>query len=129
MADQPISQTSPSAFPRNFRGYIASIQEELEAEYGDDADGFESVADRAETEAQFIAAQNWLVERWGEHYPCPVCQNVEWTVSGVGMALRPAGFLNFYVTCGYCGNTMQVVPGRAEQQAPHRPDQLQFPEP
>lgn len=130
MADQPASQIAPSAFPQNFRGYITSIQEELEAEYGDDAGPFESVAQRAEIEAQFVAARNWLVERWGEHFPCPVCRNVEWTMSEVGPAPRPAGYLSFHVTCGYCGNTMQVVPGNAPMDAPRLHDeQLHFPAP
>jgi hypothetical protein len=130
MADQPTSERSPSAYVGNFHGYIESIQEELEAEYGDDAGAFESVAQRAEVEAQFVAARNWLVERWGERFPCPVCRNVEWTMSEVGPALRPAGYLSFHVTCGYCGNTMQVVPGNAPMDAPRLPDeQLHFPAP
>lgn len=130
MPDQPTSQNSPSAFVGNFRGYIASIQAELEAEYGDDAGGFESVAQRAETDAQFVAARNWLVERWGERFPCPVCQNIEWTLSEVSPAVQPTGYFSFSITCGYCGNTMQVVPGNAPMDAPRSHDeQLHFPAP
>jgi hypothetical protein len=119
----------PAAFLGDFAGYIEKVREELEAHYGDDAGQFTSVPERAEAEAPFIAARNWLVERWGEHFPCPVCKNVEWMVSGVGPAIRPPGFLSFSVTCGYCANTMQVIPGYAELQAPRLPDQLQFPAP
>ncbi len=129
MAGEPLPP--PSDFLGNFIGYIAAIQERLEAEYGDDAGDFESVPDRALAEAQFIAAQNWLTERWGSHFPCPVCENVEWIVSEVAPGPRPAGFLGFYITCGYCGNTMHVVPGRADQQERIHPQQqsLEFPAP
>lgn len=123
MAEEHDEQISPSDFPGNFRAYIAHIQSELEAEYGDDAEPYESVSERAEAEAQFVAAQNWLVERWGEHFPCPVCKTNEWVVSQVGPAVRPAGYISFHVTCGYCGNTMHVVPGRAYLDTPQRSNQ------
>ena len=126
----PEEWPSPSDFPGNFRAYIGRIQELLEVEYEGDPGEFETVAERAAAEAQFLAAHDWLVERWGERFPCPVCRNVEWTVSQVLPAARPTGFLSFHATCGYCGNTMQVVPGRAEMDAPRLPDQqLHFPEP
>jgi hypothetical protein len=126
MAGEAYSDIPPSAFKGNFGGYVEAIQAELESRYGEDAGSYESVSDRAGIEAQYVAARNWLVERWGDHFPCPVCRNEEWTVSGVGPSLRPAGFLNFHVTCGYCGNTMQVVPGNAQLDAPQRANQLQL---
>lgn len=120
---------SPSEFRGNFAGFIDALQQYLEAEYGNDAGGYESVAVRAAAEAPFLAAQTWLVERWGSHFACPVCRNVEWTLSGVAAGPRPTGFLSFYATCGYCGNTMHVVPGRAEQDAPVYPtDQFHLPD-
>jgi hypothetical protein len=129
MPEEPGAEKSPADFLGNFQGYIEKIQEELEAQYGDDAGPYESVAARAAAEAQFTAAQNWLVERWGTHFVCPVCGNTEWTVSGVGPAIRPVGFLSFYVTCGYCGNTMHIVPGRADQDAPiYGQEQSELPE-
>lgn len=130
MEYEPILGISPASFLGNFGGYIAAIREILEPQLGDDPGQFETVQQRAEFEAGVIAAQNWLVERWGMHYPCPVCRNVEWTVSEIGPAFRPSGFLSFDVTCGYCGNTMQVVPGNAPMQEPrYAPDeQLQFPQ-
>jgi hypothetical protein len=119
---------SPSEFKGNFQGYIERLREILEPTYGEDSGPFQTVADRAEAEAQYYAARNWLVERWGDHSPCPICQNVEWTVSWVAPAIRPAGFLSFYVTCGYCGNAMQVVPGNAPMDAPRfAGEQLHFP--
>ena len=121
-------ELSPAAFLGNFHGYIAHIQQDLEAQFGDDAGDFDSVPERAQREAEFIAARNWLVERWGSHFPCPVCRNVQWVVSEVGPALRPAGFFSFHVTCGYCANSMQVVPGRASQNTPERPNQLELSE-
>jgi hypothetical protein len=121
---------SPSEYKGNFGGFIEALKELLEPGYGDDSGDFDSVADRAVAEAQFLAAQIWLVDKWGNHHPCPICSNTQWVVSGIGQALRPVGFLNFFVTCGYCGNTMQVVPGRAHQDHPVLPDeQLQFPTP
>jgi len=121
-------EPSPSEFRGNFAGFIDAVRRHLEAQYGDEMGGFESVADRAATEAQFIAAQAWLVERWGTHFACPVCANVEWYVSEVGPAIRPPGFLAFAVTCGYCGYSMDVVPGRADQDAPIRAtQQIEFP--
>ena len=119
----------PADFLGNFAGYIARIQEDLETQFGDDAGQFDSVTERAEAQAPFIAAQNWLVEKWGESYPCPVCRNVEWTVSDISPTILPAGFLGFYVVCGYCANAMQVVPGYAELEAPRLPDQqLELPD-
>ncbi len=108
-------------FLGNFRGYIDRLKEQKLREIGDPGK-FEDIAERAEFEASIEAAQNWLVERWGPHYPCPVCQNVEWTVSIVLPTLRPVGFLGFHVTCAFCGNTMQVVPGKAFLSAPIRVD-------
>ncbi|MGC1166623.1 MAG: hypothetical protein WA862_10995 [Solirubrobacterales bacterium] len=129
MADD-FSIPRPSAFLGNFGGFIEVVRKDLEEQYGDDAGQFESVAQRAEAQAPIVAAQGWLIERWGDHFPCPVCENVEWTVSEVGPAFRPTGYLSFHVTCGYCGNTMQVVPGIVSLEAPRREDkQLHFPEP
>ncbi len=123
--------SSPSEFRGNFGGYIERIQRELEDRYGDDAGNFETVVERAQAQAPYVAARNWLVERWGEFYPCPVCRNVEWTVSDVATATRPQGYLTFSVICGYCGNAMQVVPGFAEMDEPRLPPQeeLQLPAP
>ena len=124
-----VDHPSSSEFRGNFAGYIEALQQYLETSYGGDAGEYESVAERAAAEAPFLAAQSWLAERWGTHYPCPVCSNVEWTLSGVVAGPRPAGFLSFYITCGFCGNTMHVVPGRATQDAPVYPtDQFQFPQ-
>jgi len=129
MATDPSSLPSPSEFRGNFAGYIEALQHYLEAAYGGDAGEYESVVDRAAAEARFIAAQTWLVERWGNHYQCPVCGNVGWVLSDVALGPRPAGFLSFYVTCGFCGNTMHVVPGRAEQDTPIFPtNQFQLPD-
>jgi len=128
MASEPNPMPSPSEFRGNFAGFIEALQQHLEDAYGGDAGEFESVSERANSEAQFFAAQMWLVEKWGPRYACPVCGNVEWTVSGVAAGPRPAGFLSFYITCGYCGNTMHVVPGRAEQDKPVHPTE-QFPLP
>jgi len=126
MADPP----SPSEFRGNFAGFIEAMQGYLEGTYGADAGGYESVTERAAAEAPFLAAETWLVEKWGSHFPCPVCSNVFWTLSGVAAGQRPAGFLSFYATCGYCGNTMHVVPGRAEQDEPVFPtDQFDLGEP
>lgn len=128
MADRPRTGNPPSSFLGNFNGYIQQVRNELEASNTiDDPGSFASLDERLDAEAQFVAAQDWLVERWGAHYPCPVCQNVEWVVSEIGQAVRPAGFLSFTVTCAYCANTMQVVPGRAYLAEPVHPHQLQFP--
>jgi len=89
---------------------------------------FESVSERADFDSQYYAARNWLVERWGEQHACPICGNVEWTLSGVAPAIRPTGFLSFHATCDYCGNTVHVVPGRATKDSPRRIDsQLELP--
>lgn len=127
MADENWPQwlTRPAGYLGNFGGYVEQVEKDLENHFGDDPGVFETVQERAEARAPFFAAQAWLVERWGEHYPCPACQNIEWMVSEIGPASRPAGFLSFVVTCGYCGNTMEVVPGRAVQSAPvYGPTQL-----
>jgi hypothetical protein len=121
-------EPSPLEFRGNFAGFLDAVQKQLERNYGEDADGFESVAERALAEAPFVAARTWLVERWGSHFPCPACQNTQWTVSEMVSDIPPAGFLSFGVTCSYCGNTMYVAPGRAEQDEPiYRDEQIQFP--
>lgn len=127
--DDEIALPSPGDYPGDFGGFIEEIRRRLEAARGGDPGAFDTLEERLAAEAPFLAARTWLRERWGEYYECPVCENVEWTVSGVGPALRPSGFLTFSVTCGYCGNTMQVVPGYAEQEELHRapPDQPRFP--
>jgi predicted RNA-binding Zn-ribbon protein involved in translation (DUF1610 family) len=121
--------SSPSDFRGNFGGYIEQVQRELEAHHGEDSGSFPTVVERAQAEAPYFAARNWLVEKWGEHFPCPVCGNVEWTVSEVGPAVQPAAYLTFHVICGYCGNAMQVVPGQAYLDTPTIPQQLQVPAP
>ncbi len=129
--NRPKDGRPPSDFLGNFSGYVKQVRDELEAAAweSDDPAPFDTAAERLDAEASFFAAQDWLVERWGEHFPCPVCRNEEWIVSEVGPALRPSGFLAFAVSCGYCGNTMQVVPGRAYLNEPAHKNQLQFPEP
>lgn len=126
MADR-IELSSPDDFRSNFGGYINQIQRDLEALHGNDPGNFPTVVERAQAEAPFVAARKWLEARWGAHFACPVCSNVSWTVSEVGPADKPAGFLAFAVTCGYCGNTMQVVPGQAYLDAPIPSRQLEFP--
>jgi hypothetical protein len=121
---------SPNDFLGNFSEYVKQVQKDLEAIFGDDPGPFATVAEHAEARAPSIAAQSWLVERWGEHYPCPVCRNVEWTVTEVARSEISAGFLAFYVICGYCGNAMRCVPGYADLEVPRVLDeQLQFPAP
>ena len=117
MADDPRQAPLPSEFRGNFGGFIAAVQKTIEKAYEGEDERPDPEA--LEADARFMAAQAWLVERWGMHYACPVCKNVEWTVSDVGPAIRPAGYLSFFVTCGWCGNTMQIVPGNAVQDAPH----------
>jgi hypothetical protein len=129
MAKEFVSEISPAQFVGNFQGYIQAVQKELEGIYGKDAGQFESVSERAELEAPIVASRTWLVERWGEQFPCPVCENVEWTLTEVSPTIRPRGFLAFSVVCGYCGNTMDVVPGYAPMDAPRRYEQLHFPAP
>lgn len=123
--------SSPANFLGNFGAYIEQVQKDLEAFFGDDADAFETVAERAEARAPFIAAQMWLVERWGEHYPCPVCRNVQWTITEIHPSeVPPERMWTFYVACGYCGNAMRCIPGYAEQNEPVLLDeQLHFPAP
>jgi hypothetical protein len=115
--------SSSSEYKGNFAGYVEQIQRELEELHGEDAGDFKTVVERSQAEAPFIAARSWLEERWGNPYPCPVCQNVSWTVSEVAPAHQPSGSLTFRLSCGYCGNTMQVVPGLALQDAPEPPRQ------
>ena len=121
-AESHSHQSSPSDFIGNFAGYIEAVQRELELER-DDGDT-RPVA----LEARFLAAQRWLVERWGEEFPCPVCRNTVWVVSDVAGGSRPTGYLIFFVTCAYCGNTMQVVPGVAHFVAPQAPQQQKLSE-
>ncbi len=129
MAGEPNPFPSPTEFRGNFSGYIEAIEQHLESTYEGDAGEHDSVAHRAASEAPILAAQTWLVERWGTHYPCPVCSNVEWGLSGVAAGPRPAGYFGFYITCGYCGNTMHVVPGLAQQEDPtYATEQFQLPE-
>jgi len=118
MTDE-IALPSPGDYPGDFGGFIEEIKRLLLEAHGDDAGLFTTVQERVESEGPFLAARAWLRERWGEYYECPVCKNVEWTVSSIGPAVRPSGFLSFTVTCGYCGNSMQVVPGYAEMTKPH----------
>lgn len=121
--------SSPADFRGNFGGYIKQIQREIEALHGDDSGDFPNVVERAQAEAPRVAAKNWLWDRWGDHFACPVCGNAQWAVSGVGGAAQPAGFLEFAITCGFCGNTMHVVPGQTYLDEPIRPAQLEFPAP
>jgi hypothetical protein len=120
----------PEDFKGSFRQHIAETQKRLEAQYRDEAEGEPDSADierRAEEEAQFVEAQDWLIDRWGEDFPCPVCRNTRWLVSTIVPAYND--FLSFYVTCRYCGNAMSVVPGNTDMDAPQPPDsQLQLPE-
>jgi hypothetical protein len=118
MSDE-IMLPSPAEYPGDFGGFIEEIKRRLRESHGEDAGLFDTVEERVENEGPFLAARTWLTERWGEYYECPVCKNVEWTVSSIGPAIRPSGFLSFAVTCGYCGNSMQVVPGYAEMENPH----------
>ena len=127
MAYDEVVFSPPDSFQGNFGGYIKQIQRELETVHGSDAGDFPNVVERAQAEAPYVAARNWLFARWGDHYACSVCKNVAWAVSEVGPAERPAGFLAFAVSCGYCGNTMQVVPGQTYLEAPVSPKQLEFP--
>lgn len=118
--DSALDQTSePQEFPGTFRQRIDATQSRLEAEYrgkaSDDTDKDE-IKERAELDAQYAEAHNWLVAKWGERYPCPVCRNVKWTVSPVFPAYN--GFLSFQVTCRSCGNSMSVIPGHADLEAP-----------
>jgi hypothetical protein len=122
--------TSPSSFLGNFGGYIRKVKEDLEAAFEDDPGEYETVAERAGARAPFIAAQRWLIERWGEHYPCPVCDNVEWAVTEIAPSEIAGGVYAFYVVCNYCGNAMRCVPGYAERNAPQVLDnEPPFPEP
>lgn len=110
--------SSASDFRGNFAGYIEQVQRELETLHGDDAGEFENVVERSQSEAPLVAARNWLEERWGHRYPCPVCGNILWTISEVAPSMQPGGFLSFSITCGFCGNTLHVVPGQALQDSP-----------
>lgn len=126
--DWPEWLSRPAGFLGNFGKYIEQVEDDLEKHFGDDSGAFETVKERAEARAPFFAAQAWLVERWGEHFPCPVCENTQWTVTEVGPS-EPAGLLGFFVVCEYCANAMRVVPGYASREAPYRSSQLHLPVP
>lgn len=123
----PHGFSSAADFRGNFGGYIEQVQRELEDFHGQDAGEFQNVVERSQAEAPVVAARNWLEERWGDRYPCPVCSNVLWTISEVGPSVQPSGFLSFSVTCGFCGNTLQVVPGQALQDSRVLPERAQEP--
>ena len=86
------------------------------------------IPEQAEAQAQYVVANDWLIEKWGTHHDCRECGNIEWTVSTVFPAI-PSGFFSFLVTCRFCGNTLQLIPGHADLDEPHRAWQMQFPAP
>lgn len=117
----PDPEASPQpAAPRTFHDHIQATKEEIEEEYRKKGFNFPEAPLQAEEEAQFRVSRSWVEDRWGDEYPCPVCGNIEWTLSPV----RPvpgANLLGFYVSCRYCGNAMQVIPGHAALDEPKRP--------
>ncbi len=115
-------------FEGTFGEHIERTRKRLEAQLREEAEGEPddvAIAERAEAEAQFKEAHEWLLAKWGERFSCPVCRNVEWRVGPVFPT--PAGFLGFSVTCRYCANTMSVVPAQADLEEPQLPDE-QLPE-
>ena len=109
-------------------GLVERVQRDLEELHAGDSGDFPTVVERAQAEAPYVAARFWLRERWGDGFACPVCENTEWQVSEIGLADRPAGFFSFSISCAYCGNTMQVVPGQVYLDSPVKSQQLQLPE-
>jgi hypothetical protein len=117
----------PEGFEGNFSQHIAEARKRRENQLRLEGETDEvAITERAEEEAQFLEAQRWLVDHWGEEFECPVCSNVQWLVSNIFPAYN--GFSSFQVTCRYCGNSMSVIPGHADLPAPiHRTQQLQLP--
>lgn len=117
----------PEDFQGNFAQHIAEARKRRENQLRLEGQTDEvAITELAEQEAQFGEAQRWLVDHWGEEFPCPVCSNVQWVVSNVFDGHN--GFLSFYITCRYCGNSMSVIPGQADLDAPiHKTHQLQLP--
>jgi hypothetical protein len=116
----------PEDFDGTFGQHIAETRKRLENQMRLDGETDEvAITENAEAEAQFMEAQRWLVDHWGEEFECPVCSNVQWIVSGTLPAYN--GYLSVQVTCRYCGNSMLAIPGVADLEAPvHKTQQLQL---
>jgi predicted RNase H-like HicB family nuclease len=66
-------------------------------------------------EVDLAAANEWLINRWPEHRPCPLCNHEEWgfgpsfvqlPTSTLGLRSPPRTNPCVAVVCGHCGNTM-----------------------
>jgi hypothetical protein len=113
----------PEDFQGTFGQHVAESRKRIENQLRLDGETDEvALTEQAEAEAQFSEAHRWLVEHWGEQFPCPVCGNVQWTVSGLFHA--PNGYLAFQVICRFCANTMSAVPAYADLEAPVLGEQL-----
>jgi hypothetical protein len=111
-----------------FRDHIAQVRKAIEPELRAQGIPESEIPETAENQAQYVVANDWLIAKWGTHHGCAECGNVEWTVSSI-LPAAPSGFLSFLVTCRFCGNTLQLIPGHADLDEPHLAEQMQFPAP
>jgi hypothetical protein len=66
-------------------------------------------------QVDLAAANEWLINRWPEHRPCPLCNHEEWgfgpsfvqlPTSTLGLRSPPRTNPCVAVVCGHCGNTI-----------------------
>jgi DNA-directed RNA polymerase subunit RPC12/RpoP len=65
---------------------------------------------------QWGARRQWVLERWGEYFPCSNCGNTEWWISDQGMIGPQVSA--YPITCRYCGHTVLVSPELADLDEP-----------
>jgi hypothetical protein len=107
----------PEGFSGSFGEHIQEARRRREVDLRNEGEtDDDAIAKQSEDEAQFSEAERWLVEHWGEEFPCSACSNVQWIVSNVFPAYN--GLLSFQTTCRYCGNSMTVIPGHADLTEP-----------